>query len=190
MKLIQKLDIKYSAGNNKGKRWALFECPVCSSMVERQIHNGLRDKSCGCTREKHGMKNSSLYTVWESMKTRCYNPKHKYYKNYGARGIGVCEQWKNSFTAFMNWSNENGFQENLELDRIENNKGYSPDNCRYVTHEVNCRNQRTTKLDSKRACEIRELYNDYKLSQTIIAELYCVSRSNVQAIVSNKNWKE
>ena len=95
---------------------------------------------------RHGKKNTRLYNVWQGMKQRCYNPNSIKYKNYGARGITVCDEWKNNFINFYNWAIQNGYDETKtrkeqSLDRINNNKNYEPSNCRWVSQKVNCRNR-------------------------------------------------
>lgn len=95
----------------------------------------------------HGLSNTSIYKKWRHMKRRC-SPKEstdKMYKNYGSRGITVCEEWKEDFVAFYNWAMANGYSEGLELDRKDNDKGYSPDNCRWITRHENQRCKRTAK---------------------------------------------
>ena len=76
------------------------------------------------------------------MKSRCYRKNHINYDSYGGRGITVCNEWKNDPIAFINWSNKNGYSPDIELDRIDNDKGYSPNNCHWITHAENSRNQR------------------------------------------------
>lgn len=78
------------------------------------------------------------------MKDRCYNYNHNAYKDYGGRGITICDEWLNDFMAFYDWSMSNGYSDNLTIDRIDNNKGYSPDNCQYVSMKQQCRNRRNT----------------------------------------------
>lgn len=107
-------------------------------------------KSCGCyhrdvTREictTHGMTNTSLYRVWRHMKERCINPNSQEYRNYGDRGIFVCDEW-NSFENFRDWALSNGYDPKLSIDRINNNDGYYPENCRWADAITQSNNRRT-----------------------------------------------
>lgn len=107
-------------------------------------------KSCGCLLSekvrdrmvKHGHSQERLYNIWVHMKKRCHLPKDKDFPNYGGRGISVCEEWKNSYDVFAHWAKSNGYEANLTIDRIDNDKGYSPENCRWVTRESNNSNKR------------------------------------------------
>lgn len=93
-----------------------------------------------------------LYRIWAGMKQRCYNPNHPSYRSYGGRGITICDEWKNSFRAFAEWSLENGYadppnncktrKDVLSIDRIDNDKGYSPTNCQWVTLSRNSMKKR------------------------------------------------
>lgn len=86
--------------------------------------------------------NYRLWSVYHSMKKRCYNENCKRYKDYGGRGIKVCDEWLIGFDNFAEWALSNGYTENLTLDRKDNDKGYSPDNCQWVTNKENCNNTR------------------------------------------------
>lgn len=92
----------------------------------------------------HGLCRHKLYSVWIGMKNRCYNEKQRNYHNYGGRGIKMCDEWRDDFLFFYNWAIENGWQEGLQLDREENDKDYSPDNCRFITRKENIDNRRVS----------------------------------------------
>lgn len=96
---------------------------------------------------KHGLyrENSRLFNVWQTMKSRCENANRDNYARYGGRGITVCEEWQTAEN-FVKWALDNGYEKGLQLDRIDNAKGYSPENCRFVTASVNSRNRRNTKF--------------------------------------------
>lgn len=87
-----------------------------------------------------------LYGVWTNMKTRCYNPKGTYYKDYGGRGIVLCDEWKTDYAAFRAWAIKNGYKHGLTVDRVDNDRGYSPSNCRFVTQAEQAKNRRNTRL--------------------------------------------
>lgn len=103
-------------------------------------------KSCGCFKfasrnKKHGMRHTRIYNIWCGMKKRCYDKNEPCYCLYGAKGITVCDQWLNDFLEFYNWSIQNGYNDELSIDRIDNSKGYSPNNCRWVTIAQQQRNK-------------------------------------------------
>ena len=110
-------------------------------------------KSCGCLkREKafsdhivHGGRRTRLYNIWTDMKARCLNPEIKQYKDYGGRDITVCTEWLHDFAAFRDWAMSHGYRDDLSIDRIDNDKGYSPDNCRWATRKTQNQNRRPRK---------------------------------------------
>lgn len=113
-----------------------------------------RIQSCGCMsrilsgekHKKHGMKKTRLYRIWHNMKYRCENKRAKDYYRYGGRGITVCDEWSNDFRPFCAWATGNGYQDGLSLDRVDNSKGYSPENCRWASGKEQCRNRRNNLL--------------------------------------------
>jgi len=110
------------------------ECAMCVEAEENNdsspytsAYNRLQIKCNQCKRYK------SLRNRWFGMKSRCYNKYHKGYKDYGGRGITVCDEWLYSFETFSNWAYETGYKEELTLDRKNNDDNYTPDNCRWIT---------------------------------------------------------
>ena len=84
---------------------------------------------------------SRLYHIYQSIKQRCYYPKAISYKRYGAKGIVMCDEWKNDFMSFYNWAIANGYSDNLTIDRINSNGNYEPSNCRWVTYKLQANNK-------------------------------------------------
>lgn len=82
-----------------------------------------------------------LKNIWKKIKERCYDKKFIYYNNYGGRGITVCSEWLEDKSAFIAWALLNGYRDDLEIDRIDNDEGYDPNNCRWVTRKENCNNR-------------------------------------------------
>lgn len=93
----------------------------------------------------HGKSNSRIYKIYQGMLARCYNEKHIHYKDYGGRGIKVCEEWKKDKKLFFDWSEKNGYEDSLQIDRIDCSKDYSPENCRFVSSLENQNNRRCTR---------------------------------------------
>ena len=93
----------------------------------------------------HGLRNHPLYGIWTHMKSRCYNPKTPDYRNYGARGITVCDEWKNDFVEFLYWALKHGWQMGLTIERVDYDRGYAPDNCTWIPMGEQSKNRRTVR---------------------------------------------
>lgn len=95
---------------------------------------------------KHGLSKHPLYGTWKRMKTRCYNSKCKDYKDYGGRGITICDLWREDFVEFLYWALKNGWEKGLSLERIDCDKGYCPENCKWISLSEQSKNRRTNHL--------------------------------------------
>ena len=110
--------------------------------------------SCGCFKQedtkrratKHNLYGCNLYWRWSNMIQRTTNPKDKFYKDYGGRGIIVCENWRKNFKEFYDWSKNNGYKRGLTLDRIDVDGNYCPENCRWTTQKQQARNKRNNHI--------------------------------------------
>ena len=137
-------------------------------------------------RESHSMSNTRIYSIWNSMKYRCFNKNSKPYHRYGGRGITVCDKWKNSFIAFYEDMGPKPFPK-AEIDRIDNNGDYEPGNCRWVTPAVNVRNSSKAKLTRN---DVDKIKLEYSKDLTIkeLSRRYHISNSVIWRIVKNKSW--
>lgn len=175
IKDISQLKQIYSCGccnidNLKGKtfnRWKVVSDPIiennrvyymCECSCEEHTIKKVRSdrltngcsKSCGCyaleNRTKHGMSHDRIYKEWYGMVDRCTNPNREDFKNYGGRGIKVCEEWINTdaLINFRNWAINNGYADNLSIERIDVNGNYEPSNCTWITMETQSKNKRNT----------------------------------------------
>lgn len=140
---------------NKKENYWICKCNCGNeeffSVSGHKLRSGKKQRCQLCTNKKisesqkqHGMKYTKIYSLWNSMKQRCDYPKTNGYDNYGGRGIKVCEDWKNSFVEFYEWSLNHGYIEGLSIDRIDNYGNYEPNNCRWVTNKEQMRNMRNT----------------------------------------------
>lgn len=108
-------------------------------------------RSCGCLavesarrassmRRSHGCTGTRLEGIWKDMNARCYNPRSRFFRRYGGRGIGICKQWRQERAAFFAWALSNGYAPGLSIDRVNNDGDYAPDNCRWATAKEQANN--------------------------------------------------
>lgn len=123
------------------------DCGNTKSIRRDKLLNGMT-KSCGCIKtgrkNLHGDSHTRLYGIYSHIKDRCYNKNHIHYKNYGGRGIIMCNEWKKDYLIFKKWALENGYSDSLSIDRIDVNGNYEPANCRWATVEEQSNNKRTS----------------------------------------------
>lgn len=150
------LTVLYRASNHITPSGQSRTCWVCKCVCSKEIvvqANNLRTghtQSCGCMLSQHNLKHgdctngkvSRLYHIWAGMKARCYSEKNPRYKYYGARGIVMCDEWKDDFTVFRDWATQNGYKDTLSIDRINNDGIYSPYNCRWTNQKTQSNNSR------------------------------------------------
>lgn len=146
-------EIEKPHGVKDNHKYYLCLCD-CGNTTVISSGNVGRTKSCGCEKFKskpktHGFAThkqyDKIYHTWTSIKYRCYNSGCKDYAHYGGRGIRMCETWEKDFMAFREWCLNNGFAENLTIDRIDVDGNYEPSNCRWVTTAEQNRNKTTTR---------------------------------------------
>lgn len=182
-----------------GKR-GVYRC-ACGVIYETRKYDVDHGKStnCGCVRKKkvkqrrfiHGESHTKMYYVWSEMINRCHNKNNKNYHQYGRRSIHVCDEWRNNYANFSKWAKSNGYKENLTLDRKNNNLGYSPENCQWVSwkeQQNNKRNNRKFIVDGKEY-SIAELAKKAGLSYSTIYSRLC-SRKPSKIIWTAKKASE
>lgn len=156
------------------------ECGVVKDYRVLHLTRG-RSASCGCAKMVvKGESGSYVYVVWNAIKTRTkinYTERHLYYE----RGIKVCDEWKNDFFAFKKWAIKNGIKKGLHIDRIDNDKGYEPCNCRFITPKENCNNRRNTFYVTYKG--------EKKSLRLLVEELSIKTKINTIMTRLNRGWE-
>jgi hypothetical protein len=155
----------------------LCQCDCGNFKVVRQATlNRGEATSCGCNIGKwnitHGMTKTRIYREWQGMKSRCYYQKNIGFDNYGGRGIKVCNDWKGSFESFYKWAIENGYSDELTLDRKNPNGNYEPNNCRWVSNAIQQNNKRNNHLITYKGKtqSISEWAREKKIDRTTLSK--------------------
>jgi hypothetical protein len=168
-----------------GKKYKHAHC-ICDCGNETKVRIGslfLHTKSCGCIRRenisarKHGRSKTLLYYVFTNIKNRCYYKPHKSYKDYGGRGITVCDEWLKHPELFYSWAEDNGYKKGLTIERIDNNKGYSPDNCIFVDRFVQCNNKSNNHIIE---------FNNEKMTMMQFCRKYDINYNLFESRIRNK----
>lgn len=170
------LTVIKKSGRRDENRNILWECRCdCGRTVDIAAHFLRQGRSsCGCTHgvATHNQTNTRLYSIWRGMKRRCYNPNDKsYQKWYGAKGIRMCDEWKNNFMSFHDWSISNGYTEDMTIDRIDSFGNYEPSNCRWVNHQAQAMNKSNN---------VRLTYNEETLTVADWARKLKVAQSTIK----------
>lgn len=194
IKGVYKIVVELDKKSRGGYRMVEAECTLCGETHELVYKNIDKNNILGCSKcanknyvyeNKLSELDIKIRNVFSNMKVRCYNSNSKDYKNYGGRGITICDDWLEKPSEFYEWSITNGYALGLEIDREDNDLGYSPQNCRWVTKKVNSRNTRQVKLTEELVREIR--YGKYKdTPQYIIAKLIGCTNSTINSVVWRK----
>lgn len=144
---------KNGKANNGSIIWRCrCDCGKETMVTSGNLRSGSTN-SCGCLHNEfisslsktHGLSHTRLHGIWRGIKGRCLNHKNSAYQRYGGRGITICEEWRDNFENFYEWAIENGYQDDLSIDRIDVNEGYFPENCRWATDEIQSRNKRNNR---------------------------------------------
>ena len=205
-----RLIVSEYAGTINGK--SMWRC-ICSCEDKNEIvaagsniRNG-NTLSCGCVhREKtkkinctHQESKTRLYKIWSNIKSRCFTETTTEYENYGGRGITVCDEWKDSYEAFRDWAINNGYNDNLTIERINVNGNYCPENCKWATNIEQANNTRTnhfitykdethTLTEWSRILEIPRARLQYRINKMTVEEAFTKPFNNNASGVIGVSW--
>lgn len=142
-------------------------CQLCANKLNSEYHT------------KHGGKGTRLYSIWKGIKSRCNNPNNQAYEYYGAKGVRVCDEWKESFETFKNWSVQNGYSDNLTIDRIDTNGNYEPSNCRWVSMEDQNKNKTSNVILT---------YNNESHTLSEWSQITGIHRKTIKSRIDRNGW--
>lgn len=196
--IIEDVGYHVTSGGNK-QRMMKCKCD-CEKIVFVSL-NALRQNktvSCGCYNlekagkhlTKHNLSNTRIYRIWKDMLRRCNNPNRINYKDYGGRGIKVCDEWKD-FINFYDWSMNNGYEEHLSIERVDVNGNYEPDNCEWITNQQ----QKSNTRKQREFIAISPQGNQYIAKvQSHFAKEHCLDRRQISDCLrsrqkTHRGWK-
>ena len=159
-------------------RGPLINCPSCSTRNAKLLNNW---------NKTHGESKTPLYQVWNAMKVRCVTVNSTNWKDYGARGIRLCDEWMN-WENFRDWALLSGYEKGKLLDRINNNGNYEPSNCRWASSAVSGQNRRSTVLNEKLVSNIRELAKQ-GFNHSDMALVFGVKLKTLRSAIYGEAWK-
>lgn len=189
--------VKRAQSSKSGQsRWECkCDCGKTSVAFGDNLKRG-HTQSCGCIHRElfttHGASESRLYTIWCLMKRRCFTKTARDYSRYGGRGITVCKEWAEDFTAFYEWAVNNGYRPDLSLDRRDNDGSYTPDNCRWATAKEQQNNTRLNRMISYRGktLTLSQWSDELGISYTVLASRikrgWSVERAFTQPVEARK----
>ena len=188
---------------NQGQaRWeCVCECGNVSTVAGQSLREGKSTRCSRCVGHEtskrlttHGDARTGghtrLFNIWLHMKYRCSKENNSDYRWYGARGISVCNDWERDYSVFKQWALENGYQEHLTIERSDNDKGYNPDNCEWITQSENSRRRNlvSSNLTVKKIKQIKKLLSDGFLKHREIGEMFSVRRRVISKIKNGETW--
>ncbi len=185
---FNRLTITEDLGTIGGYRQVIALCD-CGKIKRLRLYHIKAEviKSCGCLKQenldkarfKHGLVKHPAYKLWSGIKRRCLNENDSAYKDYGGRGITICDEWKDDFKLFHDWAISNGYRKGLIIDRENVNGNYEPDNCRFVTTTVSARNTRAS---------VFLTYNEETKTQAEWAEITGISAKKISRRLKRDKW--
>ena len=191
---VLKLNFKIQQYGKNGKKngnkyyWLCkCECGNETNISSTRLKNNII-KSCGCLQKevmkqkmtKHAKSHNRIYKIYYKMLGRCYNKTDNKFLYYGGRGITICDEWKNDFKAFYDWSMANGYADNLTIDRIDNDSNYAPSNCRWVDIKTQANNKRNNHYIT---------YNDETHTIKEWSELLNINYSTLHKRITKYKWE-